>query len=377
MAHADCGPSYLPIALNCPASVTKARGIQGESNAYARKGTALHTAVEETFKTGEMPKQVVVDGEIIVLDAEDIEAVQMCVDTAHMLSDGVDAFGLEERLNMKWFLGDGMEPVFGTTDLVAYRDVAKVLTVADWKFGRRAVAPTSPQIWAYALMAIGSFSLAKKVRLVIVQPFTPDPIRSIEITKEELLTWAVETLAPALRRIGAGDTSENPGDHCRYCRRAASCVALRDRAYEVAKRDFDETHEITPQGFSSAELAEILDKADLVEGWIKQVRAEASRRLGQGEDVPGYKLVQKRATRKWKTDLNIASELLDFGLEAEAIYEAPSVLSPAQMEKVLKKNGFDVKIIESLVTRESSGSTLARQDDARPALTSGAAALFD
>lgn len=377
MAHADCGPSYLPIALNCYASVTKARGMQGESNAYARKGTALHTGVEVTFQTGKMPEKVIVEGDEFVLDDDDRDAVQMCVDTAHMLSDGVNSFALEEAMDLGWFTRGGMEPVFGTADLVAYREASSTLTVADWKFGLREVKPTSPQIWAYALMALAKHPKAETVRLVIVQPFTPDPIRSIEISREELVIWATETLGPALLRIGAGDTTENPGDHCRYCRRAASCEALRDRAYEVAKRSFDDGHEVTPVGFTGAELAEILEKADLVEGWIKQVRAEASRRLDRGEDVPGFKLVQKRANRKWKTDVDITSELLDYGLERDMILEKPSVLSPAQMEKVLKKNGFDPKVIDGLVTRESSGSTLARQDDARPAITGGAAALFD
>ena len=38
---------------------------------------------------------------------------------------------------------------------------------------------------------------------------------------------------------------------------------------------------------------------------------------------------------------------------------------PTQMEKILKKNGVDVKALEPLVTKESSGTTLVKADDKR------------
>jgi len=42
-----------------------------------------------------------------------------------------------------------------------------------------------------------------------------------------------------------------------------------------------------------------LANADLLEDWIKDLRALAHQMLDSGASVPGYKLVAKRGTRQW------------------------------------------------------------------------------
>jgi hypothetical protein len=88
--------------------------------------------------------------------------------------------------------------------------------------------------------------------------------------------------------------------------------------------------------------------------------------LENDKPVPGWKLVNKRATRQWAQDDETTKNLLNKAglLPIETVIE--KVISPAQAEKVLKKLG--AKLPDDLVVAVSSGSTLAREDDSRPAV---------
>lgn len=211
--------------------------------------------------------------------------------------------------------------------------------------------------------------LPAKIRMVIVQPRASGPaVKSHTIYTSELLEWANKTLKPAVARIGNGDTSENSGEWCRWCVRAGTCGALHKKALAAAKLSFspDEPQKpLPPSSMTPSEIGGILDQAELISAWVSKVRAEAIARIEGGETVPGYKLVAKRGLRKWKDDHEALEELLDYGLDEETVYAPREIRSPAQMEKVVKKAGFSTKILEPLVSRESSGTSLVRETDER------------
>jgi hypothetical protein len=85
--------------------------------------------------------------------------------------------------------------------------------------------------------------------------------------------------------------------------------------------------------------------------------------IEEGASVPGWKLVNKRATRQW-TDEDKASDFL----EANGVYplQEPKVISPAVAEKALKK--AKIALPDDLVVAVSTGSTLAPESDPRPAV---------
>jgi hypothetical protein len=89
----------------------------------------------------------------------------------------------------------------------------------------------------------------------------------------------------------------------------------------------------------------------------------AQQLLEAGVEVPGWKLVPKRATRKWVDDKKVLTTLTEAGLNIEQLTEPKS---PAQMEKVLKKH--NVPLPSDLIVSVSTGSTLAPEDDPRPAV---------
>ena len=113
-----------------------------------------------------------------------------------------------------------------------------------------------------------------------------------------------------------------------------------------------------------AQIGVYLQNADVLEQWITDLRALAFQLLETGKPVPGYKLVAKRATRQWVNETDAKAALLKSLPETEVMES--SLISPAKAEKVLKKHGLTLP--EGTVVAISSGSTLANEDDPRPAL---------
>lgn len=97
----------------------------------------------------------------------------------------------------------------------------------------------------------------------------------------------------------------------------------------------------------------------LVKSWVQAVEAELLRRLESGSTFNNVRLVPKRAIRAWADEAEAQTTLLTL-LPLEQV--APRcLLSPAQAEKAVGKSTF-AKILDTHVTRESSGMTLKFND---------------
>jgi hypothetical protein len=96
------------------------------------------------------------------------------------------------------------------------------------------------------------------------------------------------------------------------------------------------------------------------------VEGVALEKLSAGGKVPGYKLVAKRANRKWMDEVLAATELqAQYGVD---IYNS-KLKSPAQMEKLVKACGQDPSnVLEGLWETPSGDLTLAPESDRRPAI---------
>ena len=86
-----------------------------------------------------------------------------------------------------------------------------------------------------------------------------------------------------------------------------------------------------------------------------------------GKQWPGYKLVDKRPTRKWNVDDHtVEKELSTIGLAESDIYCPREVKSPAQIEKVIgkaKKNADKLAFVETLCEKVSSGTKLVHESE--------------
>ena len=100
-----------------------------------------------------------------------------------------------------------------------------------------------------------------------------------------------------------------------------------------------------------------------VEDWVKSIKEELYLQMIRGVPVPGWKIVEKRHTRKW-TDEKAAEKAIK--LPKKDMF-ATKMLTPAQMEKVIKKNKVNVDLSEFIVS-VSPGTTIATEDDSREAV---------
>jgi len=140
---------------------------------------------------------------------------------------------------------------------------------------------------------------------------------------------------------------------------------------EIAKSEFDAPGMLDSRLLAPTEVGELLSKVDMVEDWIRSLRAHALAEMEAGRAVPGWKLVAKRPMRRWAVpEADIVARLGDV---KDALYEEPKLRSPAQIEKLVGKKRFPADLVASV----SSGVTLAPEHDKRPAAAVSAATEFE
>jgi len=281
---------------------------------------------------------------------------------------------LEKRLSLEPL--NPPSPMFGTGDALVWFEDKKELHVIDLKYGKGVVveAEYNPQLWYYALAAAVTLRVAPDtIHVTVIQPrayHEAGPIRSQVIEWEELVNWK-KVLFAAAERTTKPDAGYEPGSWCRWCRAHAVCPAQRDLAVEVARSQFDA--EVmpavpSPDSLTEDELAHVLKHASVIQAWLKAVEERAFEILYTGQEITGFKLVEKRATRRWADD-SAAAKYLE-NLIGEDAYER-SMISPAKAEKVLKG-----KLPAELVEKHSSGLTMAPESDKRPGVTAPGTEIF-
>ena len=372
--------SAAPIWVRCHAGATLTADIVSIGGAAAKRGSMIHALAYAKRFGQEDPLSFIIDGETIAVDDEAHEMADMYLRTLEIIETRCDTWGMEESVDLSWYYLPNPMPirVGGSADFWGWDDETGTLYIIDLKTGIIPVSPKSMQLMLYALCAIGKLNglSPKKIALMIVQPRDEHtPIKVEEISLPELMAFGQKVDA-AIKAIASGSIEETPGeDQCRFCLRSAVCESRKDRALALASAVIVDGVP-APSGCSDIDLAHILDSAEEVEAWIKAVRAEVTRRLERGLEIPNWKLVSRRGNRKWRDETEISKYLYESGLEAEDIFES-KLRSPAQTEKILKKLGFDPQAIEPFVTRESlAAPSLVRQSDPRKQVSSASAAAL-
>jgi len=348
---------------NCPGSVKLSENIQSVSSTHALEGTKAHEIAERVLRSGQWPNDI---------DADMRDAIQVYVEYIHKLQaqypDG------QIYIEHKFDLSEIYLGCFGTSDCVFYVPSLKKLYVIDYKHGSGIAveAVDNLQLQYYGLGSLLAFkSPCEEVELVIVQPrcfHAEGPIRRWNIKAVDLLEFAGELKEKAFATEDP-DAKLNPGKWCRFCPAKAVCPKLAEKAMSAAQEEFR-----TELSYDPAKLAQALIDVEAVEAWVKGVREFAYAEAQHGRCPPGFKLVEKRATRKWMSGLDPKALAKTCKLKLSDISEN-KIKSPAQIEKLLGKGGKP--LIADFVTSESSGYALALESDPRPAARRDAMSEFE
>ena len=359
MKHSSVvGGSTAKRVIACPGSVALCDKMPPRpSSKYADVGTLLHNVIADVLDKGFAPEHY------LGTTYEDQVLTQELIDDkikpALAALDAIDPdrymeYAVETRVGF----GDFLPDVFGSTDFLGR--IGNTAYVLEWKFGDGVAVEVeeNPQLLFYAAAAMRTKDVAwvfkgvDTIEMVIVQP----PMVKRWTTTPERVKQFESELALAVRLAQSEDAKLSAGDHCRWCAAKPICPQMTGAVDRVLHSKLD--------ALPVAQIGVYLQNADVLEQWITDLRALAFQLLETGKPVPGYKLVAKRATRQWVNETDAKAALLKSLPETEVMES--SLISPAKAEKVLKKHGLTLP--EGTVVAISSGSTLANEDDPRPAL---------
>jgi hypothetical protein len=355
------GGSTAKRVIACPGSVTLVQQMPPKpSSKYADEGTLLHNAIADVLGQGSPPASHIGTSYQGVTLTEELHTEKLI--PALRALDAVDPHKeMEFQVEAVVGFGDALPGVFGSADLIGR--IGRRAIVLDWKFGAGVAVDVeeNAQAMFYAAAAMRTdatrwaFKGVEEVELIIVQPaHAPHHIKRWVTTPGRTLNFERE-LFVAVKTALLPDAPLASGDHCRWCAAKPVCPLLTGavgRALHTSVKALD-----------ADQIAAYVGNADLLETWIADVRALAQTMMEQGVRLPGYKLVPKRGTRKWLNEERAFDELAALGLTNEELTET-ALLSPAKVEKVLKKRKLDLP--RDLVVSVSTGNTIAPESDPRP-----------
>lgn len=366
MAHSSIvGGSSAARVLACPASVRLAAEIPpGPSSSYAAEGTACHHIMEQCLLQDTAPDPDVWIG--MELEGVDItqalfydKIIPAWEATEQAFTDyKVVELEPEAEVHFKTIPG-----AFGTCDIMGVT-TAEAPILLDYKFGDGVlISPIdNKQLLFYAAAAMeddltGEWFTGdddQVVHLGIIQPAQDEPLQVWDTTIKAVKQFRTK-LQVAIRESEKAGIEPHAGDHCRWCPAAPTCPAK----LGVVKKAL----RMSPDALE--DLSEALDLAEELGPWIKQVQSLVHQRLEAGDKVPGYKLVEKRATRKWLDEQSALAKLKALKKLKLPDYTTVKLCTPPQLEKICKAKSVDFAIFADYIGAVSSGTTVAHEDDAR------------
>lgn len=258
---------------------------------------------------------------------------------------------------------------FGTADCILIG--SRILHVVDYKNGAGVPvsATENTQMKLYALGAFLKYGMLFEIatiRMSIMQPnVSPEP-QTYETTTPALLEWA-DGITPAANRAFNGNGDFVPGDHCRFCRAAATCRA---RAEHMLKAEGFAP--MLPPLISLDEASDILQRTRELANYITKLEAYILEQCLSGQEVPGWKAVEGRSIRRF-SDLDAAfAKARAYGVADELLFERkPITLS--QLEKAMGKPIFEDQLKE-FITKPPGAPTLVPETDKRQPIAKATAA---
>lgn len=365
--HAYLSASASHRWLACPPSAKLCANILDQASEYAQQGTDCHELCAYLVEKA-LGRDVIDPTEnLTYYDAE----MQNCAEEyRNYILEQIEAAKefckdpqvmIEQRLDFSRWVENG----FGTGDCVIVAD--EVLQIIDYKHGLGILVSAgddehggNSQMMCYALGALevfGDIYDINQIKMTIFQP-RRDNISTYTISKEDLLKWADEVLAPTAQLAYVGKGEFNAGDHCTFCKVKATCRKRAEYNLELAKYDFE-----MPATLDDTEIAAILEKVDEMISWGNDIRDYALQQAQSGVHFEGWKIVEGRSNRKYTDENAVADTVKDAGFDP---YEK-KLLGITAMSTLLGKKKFE-ELLGGLIYKPPGKPTLVPESDKRLAM---------
>ncbi len=363
--HAFLAASASERWIRCPPSAKLCAQEEDRTSLYAQQGTDAHElaaylAEKALGRNSRDPTE-----DLTWYDAEMQEAaecyasfvMEQVAEAKKLCADPLVC--IEQTLDFsKW-----VEHGFGTGDCVIVAD--DLLHIVDLKYGVGILVSASAedgtgnsQLKCYALGALDTFGDLYDIHRIKLSIFQPrrENVDTFEMTKEDLLKWADEVLAPIAKLAYEGLGDFAAGDHCQFCKIKASCRARAEYSIELAKYEFAEAPTL-----DADEIAAILPQIDSLVSWAEDIKEFALQQTLSGIRYPGFKLVEGRSNRKYTDEVAVAQVVSRAGYDP---YEK-KLLGITAMTKQLGKKKFD-ELLGGLIAKPQGKPVLAPNTDKRP-----------
>lgn len=363
--HAILSASGAYRWLKCTPSARLERQFKDEQSPYAAEGTRAHAAAEQLLTKELFPDRKVAEPKF---DDKEMEIavkryVDICMEkviAARKRTPDAD-IQVEARVDFSRWVPEG----FGTGDMVIVAD--DTLEIVDLKYGKGVPvsAEGNPQMRLYALGAYEANSILydiKTIRMTIVQPRL-DSVNSDEMSVEDLIAWG-NSIKDTAKLAYDGEGECQAGDHCGFCKVRHLCRALSNACLdEFYKHGGKKTSLLL-----DTEVAEVLDMADMIIKWAKDVQNYAfDQAVNEGKNWPGYKLVEGRSSRKITNAEAAAQALLDADFTAEDIYKPQELRGITDLTKLVGKKKL-TDTIGQFIEKPPGKPTLVPLSDKRAPL---------
>jgi hypothetical protein len=379
--HVLYGGSSAEIWRHCPGWAGLIQQVPRKPvGAAAHTGTAQHHVMERLLKDPDLVPEkflgakILTEGGDVELHQGHIAAIEIALEAWLDLladypldvrfdgSDGLDivSYGEPQVFSERFFRATDDQG--GTVDGLVVR--APRASFVDFKFGQYEVDAEGWQNFWYMLCARAQhpelFEGVTEWESVIIQPAYDPAIDRHVITTADLDRMALETSAAILK-----SKQPNPdfieGDWCRWCNAKLVCPAKTQRLDTLtAPNHILDLHEVERQLMKLREWRK----------WEEEAEQRLLHELEHGWQGELFKLVGKRAIRKWSNEADVIGLLKKKRIPAKDYMRPAELRSPASMEE----EGFLTRgEVKTLANPVSSGVTIAVMSDKRPAILPRAA----
>ncbi len=401
--HALLSPSHAHTWACCMAATLMEKGEPNPSSEYAQEGTKAHALAEKLLRIafeGYQPTKSDLAQDEGVTDEMRSNVAVYTGFVSDRIRDALTAdaeafYAFEHEADISGVTTE--KDAKGTIDCaIAYPGH---LWVIDLKYGAGVPveAERNEQLCIYAAALLEEVSLLydiETIHLAIVQPRCGG-VRQWDLPVSMLEAFVSNVSGRAKRAIILYEEKDKPTDDdfcceetvCRWCRGKAKCPRLAAQAQEAALADYKADEE-KPEAVkvirvpdSPEALAQAYTYLPALEAWAEMVRKSVAARLGQGEAIPGYKLVAgRKGPRKWADEAEAERIMKSARLRKDEMYNF-KIISPTQFEAAIKANPKlltepQQQKLRDCITQSEGKPSVVEESDKRPAITVAASDDF-
>lgn len=371
-SHSLLSPSGAHRWLKCTKSARLEEQFPDTDSSAAAEGTLAHEIAEikvrgyffraewtkrkVTMAINKKKKEPLYQEEMLGYTDDYLEEIKRVA----LSFQSTPAVAIEEEFDLSMYIPEA----HGSPDCVLVHQGE--MHIFDFKYGKGVPvsAVDNPQLKLYALGAYEKYKFIYSIDDVVLHIVQPrlDNYSSWSVSSKDLLDFGAYARERAGIALEGGGTFAPDADVCRFCRARAVCRARAEKNVQMA---FLTNRK--PDTLSDEEIGSYLIKGEDISSWLKDIKEYALSACLAGREIPGWKAVEGRKTRKW-TDQDAAfSALMKSGIDEAVLYNREPV-SLAAAEKIVGKKDFS-SIVGAYIDTPPGKPTLVKASDKRESVT--------